>query len=144
MDKLRIRAIAAVAALTVFAPSHSLAAAPPLAGNAAASSNAGEWGHGGVLVEIGHKQASGLSGRWRKVVDLDTGRMRETADFGVFSTTEVWDGRNYWRQDASGGVHPVDSAFMSAWEIKTRRAGPSPWFGLPRGEGSLLNCGLTK
>ena len=117
MDKLRIRVIATVAALTVFPPSHSLAAAPALAGKAADSSSAGEWGHGDVLVEIGDKQASGLSGRWRRVVDLDTGRMRETADFGVFSTTEVWDGHNYWRQDASGGVHPVDSAFMEQTHV---------------------------
>lgn len=33
------------------------------------------------------------------------------ADFGTFRTIEVWDGKTYWRQDKSGGVHPLDSPF---------------------------------
>ena len=110
MEKRRTLAIAAVALVTH--ASQLSAAAPPPAVKAAARSNAGESRHGAVLIETGREQTSGLSGRWRKVVELDTGRMRQTSDFGVFSTTEVWDGRNYWRQDASGGVHPVDSPFM--------------------------------
>jgi hypothetical protein len=111
------RAISALTALTVLAATPSLVTAVPLAVRVAASTAAGDWSKGGVLFESGSEQASGLSGRWRKVEDLATGRMREVSDFGVFSTTEVWDGRNYWRQDASGGVHPVDSAFMQKTHV---------------------------
>jgi hypothetical protein len=112
MHTYRTLGITALAAIAVFPPSHGFAAAPPGGANAAASSNAGRLSHGVVLIESGREQASGLRGRWRKVVDLDTGRMHESADFGVFSTSAVWDGHNYWRQDASGGVHPVDAPFM--------------------------------
>jgi hypothetical protein len=119
MDKRRIHcAIAAAAALTAL-PAKTLSAAEPLAVLASARTAAGEGDRSyvGVLIETGSEQANGLSGHWRKVVDLATGRMRVASDFGVFSTAEVWDGRNYWRQDRSGGVHPIDSAFMQTVHV---------------------------
>ncbi len=65
----------------------------------------------GTWVFSGNEVAGGLTGQWRKVIDLETGRSRTVADFGVFRTTEVWDGRNYWRQDKSGGTHALNSPF---------------------------------
>jgi hypothetical protein len=119
MDKRRIHcAIAAVAALTAL-PATTLSATDPFAVLASARTAAGngDWSQVGVLIETGSERAIGLSGHWRKVVDLATGRTREVSDFGVFSTAEVWDGHNYWRQDHSGGVHPIDSAFMQTVHV---------------------------
>jgi Aspartyl protease/PDZ domain len=71
----------------------------------------------GFVTLSGTKSASGLSGHWSQTVDLATGRSREAADFGVYSTAAVWDGHHYWRQDASGGVHPINSAYMQAVHV---------------------------
>jgi hypothetical protein len=78
---------------------------------ASARSAAGRLDLSGIRVESGTETASGLTGRWRKSIDLESGRTRTVADFGVFRTTEVWDGKNYWRQDKSGGVHALNSPF---------------------------------
>jgi hypothetical protein len=68
-------------------------------------------------MESGSERASGLSGRWSTVVDLATGKTRSTSNFGIFSTAVVWNGHSYWRQDASGGVHLIDSDFMRAVHV---------------------------
>jgi hypothetical protein len=68
----------------------------------------------GVLVEIGTELSSGLKGRWRYVVDGIDGRMHESVDFGPYRLAAVWDGRDYWRQDHSGGVHSLNSSFARA------------------------------
>jgi hypothetical protein len=78
---------------------------------AAARSAAGRLDLSGIRIESGTETANGLTGRWRKSIDLESGRTRTVADFGVFRTTEVWDGTNYWRQDKSGGVHALNSPF---------------------------------
>ncbi|MBS0387382.1 MAG: aspartyl protease family protein [Proteobacteria bacterium] len=66
----------------------------------------------GFIVESGSEFASGLRGTWSQTTDLDTGRSRQASNFDLFSTAEVWDGDHDWRQDMSGGVHPINSAFM--------------------------------
>jgi hypothetical protein len=71
----------------------------------------------GVLIETGTEHAEGLNGRWRKVLDAATGKMRDDVDFGIFRKSHVWDGQNYWRQDISGGVHPIDSTFMQETNV---------------------------
>ena len=81
---------------------------------ASARAAAGRLDLSGIRVESGTETASGLSGRWRKSVDLKAGRTRTVADFSVFRTTEVWDGKKYWRQDKSGGVHALNSPFAQA------------------------------
>jgi hypothetical protein len=81
---------------------------------ASARTAAGRLELSGIRVESGTEAASGLTGRWRKSIDLESGRTRTVADFGVFSTTDVWDGKNYWRQDKSGGVHALNSPFAQA------------------------------
>ena len=78
---------------------------------ASARTAAGRLDLSGIRVESGTETASGLTGKWRKSIDLETGRTRTVADFGVFRTTDVWDGKRYWRQDKSGGVHALNSPF---------------------------------
>jgi hypothetical protein len=68
----------------------------------------------GCISLSGTQHADGLSGHWSKLIDLATGKTRERADLGVFSTAMVWDGRRGWRQNKSGGVHPIDSRFMQS------------------------------
>lgn len=63
------------------------------------------------LVESGRLHSSGMDGSWRRVTDLSTGRMHESVDFGVYRLAETWAGKDHWRQDHSGGVHPLDSDF---------------------------------
>jgi len=94
-------------------------AATPQSVLAAARAAAGvnERSYQGFVTLAGVKQASGLTGPWRQTIDLATGRSRESANFGIFSTSAVWDGRRYWRQDGSGGVHPIDSDFMQAVHV---------------------------
>ena len=72
------------------------------------------WKGLGVLVQTGTENAAGLTGTFRMAQDLGTGHMHATSDFGVFQSAEVWDGENHWRQDHSGGVHALNSAFSHA------------------------------
>ena len=81
---------------------------------ASARTAAGRMELSGIRIEAGTEIASGLTGRWRESIDLDTGRTQTVADFGIFRTTEVWDGKTYWRQDKSGGVHALNSPFAQA------------------------------
>ena len=73
-----------------------------------------DWASLGTLVETGTEQVSGLKGRWRLAQETSTGRMHETNDFGVYRLAGVWDGHYHWRQDHSGGVHALNSAFARA------------------------------
>ena len=77
------------------------------------------WHRHGVLVQSGSERSSGLSGRWRLALDTATGRMHETVDYGVFRVAETWSDASHWRQDHSGGVHPLDSAFARANALTT-------------------------
>ncbi len=54
---------------------------------------------------------SGMQGTLRGFDEVRTGRMRRDSDFHVITLAEVWDGNRHWRQDASGGVHTLDSDF---------------------------------
>lgn len=81
---------------------------------ASARTAAGRLDLSGIRVESGTETGSGLTGKWRRSIDLESGRTRNVADFGVFRTTEVWDGKSYWRQDKSGGVHALNSPFAQA------------------------------
>ncbi len=119
MDKLTLHFWPALLGASLALGSFPLCAAEPAAVLAAAraASGASDANSLGYLIQSGSEQSSGLTGRWRKSIDLGTGRSRESADFGIFSTAEVWDGRHHWRQDASGGVHPIDSSFMQAVHV---------------------------
>ena len=104
----------AAAGLAWLVHSANLSATQPEATLAAvrAAAVTNERAYTGFIIQTGSERASGLRGRWSRTTDLDSGRTRQISDFEVFSTAEVWDGRNDWRQDMSGGVHPIDSAFM--------------------------------
>ena len=52
-----------------------------------------------------------LNGRWHLAVDMSTGRMHESVDYGVYQLADTWDERDHWRQDHSGGVHALNSSF---------------------------------
>jgi predicted aspartyl protease len=92
------------------------ATAPPssLAGLlAAARAAAGgpAWERIAALQADGRIRTSGLEGRWQELDDLRGGRFRTAVDVGVYKTSEGFDGHVRWRQDPSGGVHPLDAAF---------------------------------
>ncbi len=71
----------------------------------------------GVLVETGSEDVSGLHGKWRHAEDTATGHMHESVDFGVYAEAEVLDGKDDWRQDHSGGVHALNSAFAKSHAV---------------------------
>lgn len=76
-----------------------------------AASGGAAWDGIGGLGAKGIEKASGLSADWRLDLDLRDGRSRQSADFGVVRYAEGFDGHDHWRQDASGGLHDLDSAF---------------------------------
>ena len=65
----------------------------------------------GALVQTGAETNSGLVGRWHDVEELGGGRMSAFADFQAFKAGEVWTASGAYRQDHSGGVHPLNSGF---------------------------------
>jgi len=67
-----------------------------------------------ILTARGHIDTSGLSGSWTRTEDLQNGRYVVAADLGVMRTAEGDDGHGHWRQDPSGGVHPLNAAFSQA------------------------------
>jgi len=66
------------------------------------------------LAARGRIDTSGLSGSWTRSEDLVEGRYVVAADLGVMRIAEGCDGRVHWRQDPSGGIHPLNGAFSQA------------------------------
>ncbi len=66
------------------------------------------------LTARGRIDTSGLSGSWTRTEDLAEGRYVVATDLGVMRTAEGDDGRVHWRQDPSGGVHPLNAIFSQA------------------------------
>jgi hypothetical protein len=64
-----------------------------------------------VLRGAGREASGGLEGRWSSAQDLRGGRFAYALDFGAYRTRDVFDGSVRWRQDRSGGVHPLDAPF---------------------------------
>jgi predicted aspartyl protease len=95
----------AAAPLPTFA--ELLAAARAAAGGAT-------WERIATLQADGRILTSGMQGRWQEIADLRRGRFRTSVDVGVYRISEGFDGRVRWRQDPSGGVHPLDAAFSRA------------------------------
>jgi hypothetical protein len=118
MSTHRAHFLIAVTGLLLTAAATCSAASPAAVLRAARAAAAfADASYAGLIVESGSERQSGLNGRWSKTIDLTTGRSRVVTDFGVFSTSTTWDGRHYWRQDMSGGVHQVDSDFMQAVHV---------------------------
>ena len=66
------------------------------------------------LTAQGRIDTSGLSGSWNRVEDVAEGHYVEATDLGVIRSAEGDDGRVHWRQDPSGGVHPLNAVFSRA------------------------------
>jgi hypothetical protein len=91
-----------------------------------------------VLRGAGREASGGLEGRWSSAQDLRDGRFAYASDFGVFRTRDVFDGSVRWRQDRSGGVHPLDAPFSR------RNARTEAWLArrgylLPHAAGAALS-----
>ena len=84
------------------------------------------------LTARGRIDTSGLSGSWTRAEDLAEGRYVVAADLGVMRIAEGYDGRVHWRQDPSGGVHPLNGAFSQmrartdAWLARRGWLAPTP------------------
>ena len=65
----------------------------------------------GFVSATGRISAGGLQGQWRELGELATGRYAIHADLGAYRTADIYDGQTRWQVDASGGSHPLDSAF---------------------------------
>src|SRR5258705_10686780 len=66
------------------------------------------------LTAKGRVATSGLSGAWTRTEDVTDGRFAAASDLGVMRIADGNDGRVHWRQDPSGGVHPLNGAFAKA------------------------------
>ncbi|HEY3180212.1 MAG TPA: aspartyl protease family protein [Casimicrobiaceae bacterium] len=76
-----------------------------------AASGGDAWGRIKGLRAEGEIETSRLPGTWSRDEDLSNGRWAVRADVRVFRTAEGFDGSMHWRQDVSGGVHPLNGAF---------------------------------
>jgi hypothetical protein len=85
--------------------------AATLLARARVTSGGAAWDAVGALSAKGTEKASGLQAEWRSMLDLRDGRSHQSADFGVVRYAEGFDGHDHWRQDASGGLHNLDSVF---------------------------------
>ncbi|MBV8659324.1 MAG: aspartyl protease family protein [Burkholderiales bacterium] len=80
-----------------------------------------------TLSASGHIETAGLAGRWDRQEDVLTGRVREASDLGVSTSAEGDDGHGRWRQDPSGGVHPLNSAFAQQVTVTQRWLNRRGW-----------------
>ena len=93
----------------------------------------------GFVSATGRISAGGLQGQWRELGELATGRYAIHADLGAYRTADIYDGQTRWQVDASGGSHPLDSAFArraaktEAWLVRFVWTGRGlAGFALPR------------
>ena len=70
-----------------------------------------DWDAIGALHSEGRIELSRLQGSWSRDEDVSNGRFAVRSDVGVFRMAEGFDGRTRWRQDRSGGIHPLNGAF---------------------------------
>jgi PDZ domain/Aspartyl protease len=70
-----------------------------------------QWRPGESLRAEGEVRTGGLTGRFGRVVEIGTGRLRETTDLGIVTTRRGFDGQLAWTQDGSGGVHSLNASF---------------------------------
>jgi hypothetical protein len=67
------------------------------------------WDLIGEIKANGEERVAGLHGTATWFQDVRTGRFAVHSDLGIKGFSEVFDGMTQWRQDASGGVHPLNS-----------------------------------
>src|SRR4051794_8922931 len=78
---------------------------------ARAASGDSRWDSIKGLHAEGRIELSRLLGNWSRDEDLSDGRFAVRSNVGVFRIAEGFDGRVRWRQDPSGGIHPLNGAF---------------------------------
>lgn len=98
------------------------------------AAGASAWDRVTFLEAHGRIATAGLEGSWHDVEDLRAGRFAMTSDVGVYTVAEGFDGRTRWRQDPSGGVHPLDAPFSRAMAITDAWLARRDWLrvGAPR------------
>lgn len=113
---MRTRTLPCVLILAFFSvwPSHDVQIQSTPAGpsdlRALKNKTGGEkWDTVTALSAEGEKASFGLTGLFHQVEDFRAGRFESTADYHVFANAEGRDLQGRWRQDNSGGVHPLDS-----------------------------------
>ena len=75
------------------------------------------WRKGEILALAGVVSEGGLSGPFRRSIELGFGRSTETTDFGVFTTRHGYDRGLAWSSDSSGASHDLDSGFARALAV---------------------------
>ena len=93
--------------------------------------------HPGEVLEMsGTVETNGLKGKLTRRVEAGSGRMFEAMELGIVTTRAGFDGKLAWSQDASGGVHDLNSTFARrlaasmAWLDGRLGCGPSPRDGM--------------
>jgi hypothetical protein len=107
----RLRWVAAAAGIT--AATWAAAAGPTTPAELlerARQAHGGATGPAAVIRQIGKVNESGMEGDWDAYQDLASGELAQHARFSDFEAREVWSLEEHWRQDYSGGVHPLNSA----------------------------------
>lgn len=118
--RLRTALLVLLGAAGILSSAHCEGVAEVLAAARSASGGAA-WSRGGLVRGVGEEAFAGLRGRWQLTEDAVSGRFAQLEDFGVYRTSEGFDGSHHWRQDRSGGVHALDSAFA------VRSTGTDAW-----------------
>jgi hypothetical protein len=74
-----------------------------------AATGGSAWNGVAEISAQGSVSASGLTGEFQSHADTSDGRAALHERLGSQSTTTVYDGKTYWREDYSRGVHALDS-----------------------------------
>jgi membrane-associated protease RseP (regulator of RpoE activity) len=83
--------------------------------------------------------SSGMSGHARSLEDLKFGRIRREGDFGIVRVLDVWDTTHHWRQNMTGGVHALNSAFAQRVNVTDRWLAQRAWLRPDAGGARLGN-----
>jgi hypothetical protein len=140
----RVIAAATIGLMTMLCIGGSAAAAPPppateaLLAQARRATGAAAWQRLRAIAVTGTMSASGLDAEYVADEDVRDGRFDHRLRFPVFTQRDVWDGRTFWRQENSGGVHRLDGDFAqrrnatAGWLVRRgwlRRDRGGAWFG---------------
>ena len=97
----------------------------------------GAWNQIANLSYNAKETSSGMSGRARSFEDLRSGNIRREADFQIVRFLDVWDNTHHWRQNMTGGVHALNSAFAQQVNATDRWLARRAWL-KPGADGATL------
>lgn len=81
--------------------------------------------------------SSGMAGHARSLEDLKSGNIRREADFKIVHFLDVWNATHHWRQNMTGGVHGLNSAFAQQVNATDRWLAQRAWLA-PGAQGAAL------